>query len=665
MTTETPHSPHHDHPPKGFGQRLRRLLVGRPRDVSEAGLFHRLTLIPILAWIGLGADGLSSSAYGPEEAFRALGSHTYLAFGLALATALTVFIIAVSYSRIIEEFPGGGGGYLVASRLLGPRLGVVSGCALLVDYALTIAVSLAAAGDALFSLAPVEWHVFKLPVVLILILGLMILNIRGVRESVLILAPVFFLFVVTHAVLIGTGVVAHLDQLPAVVDTNVQRFQDSVGVLGYGGLFVIFARAFAMGGGTYTGLEAVSNGMPIMREPRVRTAKRTMMYMAVSLAITAGGLIWCYMLFDISHEPGKTLNAVLAQSVSDYLPFGHAFVVAALFAAGALLVVAAQAGFLDGPRVMATMAVDSWVPRGLAALSDRLTTQNGIVAMGLAALAMVLYTRGNTHNLVVMYSINVFLTFSLSMFGMLLLWIKRKGQKHRVRRMSLFGVGFLVCFSVLIVTVIEKFTHGGWLTVVVTGLLVTLCFAIRSHYRAVYSKLTGLDKDFVDLHVDGVSLPTTPLRKEDPTAVVLVAGYGGLGIHTLLNVFRFFPDQFKNVVFVSVGVIDSAELKGSEQIDSIKDHLDEALQKYVKLAAYLDYPATYRLAMGTEVVDEAVELCATVAEEYPKATFFAGQLVFEEESWFHRFLHNQTAFSIQRRLLWQGRTMVVLPVRVG
>lgn len=660
-----PHHDHHDHHHQSFAHRLRRFLVGRPREISDVGLFHRLTLIPILAWIGLGADGLSSSAYGPEEAFRALGEHSYLAFFLAVATALTVFIIAAGYSKVIEEFPSGGGGYVVATRTLGEKLGVVSGCALIVDYALTIAVSISAAGDALFSLAPMEWHVFKLPVVVALILGLIILNIRGVRESVLILAPVFFLFVLTHVLLIGTGLIAHLDRLPAVVDTNVQSFQTSVGVLGYGGLFMIFARAFSMGGGTFTGIEAVSNGLPIMREPRVRTAKRTMMYMAVSLAITAGGLIYAYMLMGISYEPGKTLNAVLAEDVAHYLPFGHAFVIITLIAAGALLVVAAQAGFLDGPRVMATMAVDSWVPRSLAALSDRLTTQNGIVAMGLAAVVLVLYTRGHTHSLVVMYSINVFLTFSLSMFGMLSLWYKRKGQKHRVRRLSLFSLGFVVCASVLVITVIEKFTQGGWLTVLVTGLLVTVCYSIRRHYRAVWSNLAGLDKDFVDLHVDGVTLPTAPLKRDDPTAVVLVSAYGGLGIHTLLNVFRVFPEQFKNVVFLSVAVIDSAEMKGSEEIESKKVHLEEAMQKYVKLAAYLDYPATYRLALGTEVVDEAVELCEAVAEEYPKCTFFAGQLVFEEESWVHRFLHNQTAFAIQRRLLWQGRTMVVLPVRVG
>ena len=411
--------------------RLRQFLFGKPRDITESSIFHRLTLIPILAWIGLGADGLSSSSYGPEEAFRALQGHSYLAFGMAIATALTVFIIASAYSRIIEEFPGGGGGYLVASKLLGEKLGVVSGNALLVDYALTIAVSVTAAGDALFSLLPIEWHVARLPLTLIVIVALMILNIRGVRESVIAMAPIFFLFILTHAILIGFGFFTHTAALPDIIRTGASSLHQDIGAIGLIAMLSIFLHAYSLGGGTYTGLEAVSNGMLIMREPRIHTARRTMMYMAVSLSITAAGLILCYMLWNITPVEGQTMNAVLAYQVGQMIPFGDIFVWLTLLAAGALLIVGAQAGFLDGPRVLANMAVDSWVPRRFAALSDRLTTQNGIVLMGLAALTLVLYTRGNIHHLVVMYSINVFLTFSLSMFGMLRLWYDRKGKSHR------------------------------------------------------------------------------------------------------------------------------------------------------------------------------------------------------------------------------------------
>ena len=143
--------------------RTRRLLFGAPRDLQDPALSHKISLIAFLAWVGLGADGLSSSAYGPEEAYRALGSHAYLAILLAAATALTVFIISYAYSRIIEHFPHGGGGYVVATELLGHSAGVISGCALLVDYVLTITVSVASGADAVFSLAPLGWQSFKLP----------------------------------------------------------------------------------------------------------------------------------------------------------------------------------------------------------------------------------------------------------------------------------------------------------------------------------------------------------------------------------------------------------------------------------------------------------------------------------------------------------------------
>src|ERR1044072_8647210 len=170
--------------------RIRRVLVGGPRDLQDRSVVHRLALIPFLAWVGLGADGLSSSAYGPEEAFRQLGRHTYLAVALAVLMATTVLLISAAYRRIIEEFPSGGGGYVVATKLLGERAGLVSGSALLVDYVLTITISIAAAGDALFSFFP-QWQAAKWPTEALLVLLLTVLILRGVKESVLALMPVF------------------------------------------------------------------------------------------------------------------------------------------------------------------------------------------------------------------------------------------------------------------------------------------------------------------------------------------------------------------------------------------------------------------------------------------------------------------------------------------
>jgi amino acid transporter len=645
-----------------IGQRLKHLVIGRPRDLSDTGLFHRLSLIPFLAWVGLGADGLSSSSYGPEEAFKTLGQHTYLALGLVLVMATTVILISAAYSRIIEQFPTGGGGYVVATKLLGSWPGLVSGSALVVDYVLTITVSIAAAGDALFSFVPPAFHGAKFGVEIALILGLTVLNIRGVRESVIALLPVFILFLVTHAILIGGGVLLHIPDLPATVSRLQTGYQQGMSVLGTGGMLLLFVHAYSLGGGTYTGIEAVSNGLPIMREPRVPTAQRTMLYMASSLAITASGLLLCYLLWQLGPVSGKTMNAVLVERMTLTWPLGRVFVVLTLISEGALLVVAAQAGFLDGPRVLANMAVDSWMPRRFAALSERLTTQNGILLMGLASLAALVYTHGNVSHLVVMYSINVFLTFSLSMFGMLKYWVHSRDKREWPRRVALFGSGFLLCATILVITVLEKFTEGGWVTLVVTGVLIGFCILIRRHYAKASATMARLYQE-LDVVPQGTEDPPVPDAKK-PVAIVLVNSYSGLGIHTVLNIFRAFPNHFQGLVFLSVGVVDSGEFKGEDSIEALTKRTSDMLDRYLLLAAGLGIAADYRMAIGTEAVESCEALCLSTAQEFPRSTFFAGKMIFEREQWYQKLLHNETALAVQKRLQWAGKTMVTLPVRL-
>ncbi|HEY2824135.1 MAG TPA: APC family permease [Gemmatimonadales bacterium] len=667
MTTKHP-SPPNEQIPAGkaprLSRRLWRVVVGAPRSLADTGLIHRLSLVPLLAWVGLGADGLSSSAYGPEEAFKTLGAHSYLAVLLALIMAATVIIISSAYSRLIEEFPSGGGGYVVATKLLGERAGVVSGCALLVDYVLTITVSIAAAGDALFSFVPLHYHVYKLPAEAGLIVLLTTLNLRGVRESVLSLTPVFLLFVVTHIVVIVGGVVARAPELPAMAHGMTTGFTNGWSALGPLGLFLLLVHAYSLGGGTYTGIEAVSNGLPIMREPRIRTARRTMLYMAASLAFTASGLLVLYLLWDVAPVEGKTLNAVLVERFAGAWRLGTTFVLVTLASEGALLVVAAQAGFTDGPRVLANMAVDSWVPHRFAGLSERLTTQNGILLMGVASLAALVYTRGNVGALVVMYSINVFLTFSLSMFGMARHTVRTRSTRVRwIGRALLFAVGFVLCATILGITVAEKFAEGGWITLGITGVVIGLCFLIRRHYRQVGKALEALYAQLGDI----ASLAGPELPEPDPaapTAAVLVGSYNGLGMHTALNVFRSFPGHFKNLVFVVVGVVDSGGFKGEGAIEALRDEAAETGKRYLQLARGMGVPATVRTGVGVDAVEEIERVCLDLIAEFPKTTVFAGNVIFQEPRWYQRWLHNQTAFAVQQRLQWAGRTMVILPARV-
>ncbi len=645
-------------------ERTTRWLVGPPRDLTDTHIFHRLSLVAFLAWVGLGADGLSSSSYGPEEAFRTLGEHTYLALALALTTTATVAIISIAYSRVVEHFPHGGGGFVVATKLLGSRAGVVSGCALLVDYVLTITVSIAASGDALFSFLPMHWHTWKLTTEIVLIIALTVLNLRGVKESILILTPIFLTFLATHVILIGGGLLVKGPVLGTTLTTASHGFSSGLSTLGLGGMVLLFLHAYSLGGGTYTGIEAVSNGLAIMREPHVETGKRTMLYMAVSLAVTASGLLVCYLLWHVTFVPGKTLNAVLAERFVQVVPLGAGFVIITLVSEGALLVVAAQAGFVDGPRVLANMAIDSWVPRRFAALSDRLTTANGVLLMGAAGLAALLYTGGDVRHLVVMYSINVFLTFTITQFAMCRFFLERRHEQADWRKkISIHVVGLVMCATILVVTTVEKFTQGGWVTLGATGLFVLLCFAIRRHYLRLSAKLSELYASLGKLpHVS--SAAPIPLDPAKPTAVVLVGGYSGLGIHTVLAAFRAFPKQFKNVVFLSVGVIDSGAFKGQDALEELRQQTEADLKKYVGLMQSEGMPATYAMAMGTDAVAELERLCLEAVKQFPKATFFAGQLVFQRETWYQAVLHNQTAFVLQKRLQLHGFTLVILPARI-
>lgn len=643
---------------------LKTKIFGEPRDVTDPGIFHKLALIPFFAWIGLGADGLSSSSYGPEEAFRTLSSHGYLALFLAIVAGITVIIISFAYSKIIEHFPNGGGGYLVASSLLGEKVGVVSGSALIVDYILTITVSIASCSDAIFSYLPLHYHKYKIAFATTLILLLIILNIRGIKESIKVLAPIFIVFLGTHIFMIGFGILSNATNFQPVFEKVHSGLTSDLSTIGFLGIFLIFIRAYSLGGGTYTGIEAVSNGLQIMREPKVKTGKRTMVYMASSLTIAASGLLICYLLVNIKFVEGKTLNSVLADTLYSGWSIGAALAFITIFSEGALLLVGAQAGFIDAPRVMANMAVDSWLPRRFAAFSERLTMRNGVIMIGTVALALLFYTNGSIQALVIMYSINVFLTFSISMFAMSrFYWKRRKSENHWKKNFSIQFIGLILCSTILGITVYEKFTEGGWLTLLITSFLIVTSFLIKKHYQKVQEDIKSLDTELPDIPIEERK-PIEKLNKHDMTIIQLVGGYSGFGIHTFLSILRSFPGIYKNVVFVSVGVIDQGLFKGNDKVDDLRDAVEKSLQKYTALARSLGMHADYKLALSTDIVESASHLCEEVHKEYPRVTVFAGKLAFREEKYYHRLLHNETAYSIQRRLQWKGITTVVLPIRV-
>ena len=651
-------------------KRIQRKVLGRRLNPFDPAVFHNISLIAFFAWVGLGADGISSANYGPEEAYLALHGATFLAPILALMIAVTILIISAAYVQVIEEFPNGGGGYLVASKLLSPQLGALAGTALVIDYVLTIAVSIVSGVDAVFSMVPPEYDFLRTWVAIAAVIFLIALNLRGLKESILVLLPIFLIFVITHVGLVSYGLISHLPDFSVRSTENLSLASDMVKTEGW--LFIIGAllHAFSMGAGTLTGIEAVANGMQTLKEPRVRTGKRTMFYMALSLAFLSVMLLLNFFLFQTPHVEGKTLNASLFDQITTGwyvggLDAGNLLTSVMLISAALLLFIAAQTGFIGGPRVLANMAEDSWVPHRFGHLSERLVTQNGIVLMGAAAIGFILFARGSTTVLVALYAIDVFLCFSLALLGMSKLWYQKRKTDPTWRRHLLISVaGLIVSLVLLCIMVVLKFSHGGWLVVLLTGLFLLLCLKIRKHYREVETKVKELDDILGTLSLGESTVKAESLKTSEPTAVILVQRFSGQGIHLLLSTQRLFGGRFKQFIFVSVGAIDSGRFKGVSELQSLKDEVNKETEKYVMLARSYGLKAESRTSCELDYMAEIERLCVQLHEEFPNSVFFAAKLLFWKDTFWTRFLHNETPMTLQRRLMFHGLQFVVLPVRL-
>jgi amino acid transporter len=651
-------------------QRCRRVIFGAKLDPLNPRTRQHIVLIAFLAWIGLGADGLSSACYGPEEAFLALGQHTHMGLYLAAATAITVFIIALAYNQVIELFPSGGGGYKAATRLIGPYAGLLSGSALIVDYVLTITISVASAADALFSLFPEPAQHFKFVAELGLVGLLILLNLRGMKESIQILLPIFLGFFLSHAVLIGYGIAAKSGALNTLVPNTLRDTHDLWRSSGLMFTASLFLRAYSLGGGTYTGIEAVSNNINMLAEPRVRTGHLTMFYMATSLAFTAGGIILLYLLWHAAPVAGQTLNAVTFAQIID--TFGwksahlrHAALAITLGLEGGLLLVAANTGFLGGPAVMANMAADRWVPRQFRQLSSRMVTQNGVLLMGGAALAILLWSHGSVALLVVLYSINVFLTFSLSLFGLCRHWWEQRAYSRGWwHRLALSGLGLLVTGFILMVTLAEKFMDGGWITLLITSTVVAVCIAVRRHYEAVQIGMERVDDTYsIPLTWDD-DAPSPPLDPQQPTAVLLVGGNRGAGMHMLQWVMRHFAGRFRNFVFIAIGEVDKQSYDSDRAIRSLQARIENSLRYFASYCVSQGLASTSYQAYGADPLAELTRVTLEVVERFPNSVCFASKLMFEKESFWTSLLHNQMPLAMQRRLEQAGKEMIIVPVHV-
>ena len=651
-------------------RRLSDVVFGPPRDPLAPETRKHLALAAFLAWIGIGADGLSSSAYGPAEAFLALGTHSQLALYLAIATAFTVFVISLAYNQVIELFPNGGGGYKVATRLVGPYAGLVAGAALIVDYVLTIAISVASGVDAIFSFLPATHQIVKLEAAFAIVVLLILLNLRGMRESIRVLAPIFLGFVVTHFVLIAYGIASHGAGLRAEVDATIRETHDLAQQAGAFFVIALFLKAYSLGGGTYTGIEAVSNNVNMLKEPRVRTGKWTMMLMALSLSVTAGGIILLYLLWDVKpSETGQTLNAVVFGDIIESLGFhgtaSHALLTVVLLFEGALLFVAANTGFLGGPSVLANMAVDRWAPNQFSSLSSRLVTRNGILLMGVAALAVLVWTEGYVSLLVVLYTVNVFITFTLSLLGLTFLWWKRRRDDPRAhRRLALSALALIITAGILAVIVVERFLQGGIVTLVITSSVVMVGLMVRRHYGRVRELTHRFEREHRWRRQD-LSGDQPALDPAAPTAVFLVSSNRGIGLHMVDRVEALFPAHFRNFVFVSVGTVDSESFGSDQALRTLQYETRATLDSLVNYAQVLGRGSCWYDAYGSDRLVELERLSMKVRGEFPNGVYFASRLVFAQEHWWNRWLHSQTPLAMQRVLNGHGVELVILPVALG
>ncbi|NPT61947.1 APC family permease [Paraburkholderia elongata] len=644
-----------------------RWLVGPPHNPDDPGTRRRILLTAVLASAGLGANGLSSACYGPEKAFLALGSHPELGPVLAVATATTLIILALAYTQIIALFPSGGGNYKVVSQLLGPSIGLIAGSALLVDYVLTIAVSLASGTDGLFSVLPAGAQAHKLAVEIGLLLLLVTLNLRGVSEAIRFLLPIVLAFLLSHGFLIVYGIGSSAHSMPIAVAHTVTGAQSLSQQIGWPLVAALLLRAYSLGGSSFTGIEAIANNVNLLAKPRYRTGRTTLLSVALALGFVAGGILLLYTLSGVRPVYGQTLNAVAFGTVIARLPFGpfarSALLLAVLALEGAILFVAANSILIFAPSLLGSMATDSWLPHRFCNLSSRLVRQNGVVFVGGCALVILIATHGELGVLVVLYSINVFLSLALAKAGLCRYWWTRRGEvRHWPLRLAVAGAGFAIAAMILLVTLTQKFYAGGWATLCVTLLVIGGCLAVRRHYRWVEERRNEMDALFALPTHELAAARASPSTLGDQAAVLLVTEHWGSAIHTLLWIQRLFPGRFRSVVLVSVVKVQADALGAPEALRRKHERLETSLEQLEAICWRAGLGTSRMVGHSTDVIAELERLIRDSVARFPGCVCFTNQLILPANRRFSELLHNQTALGLQRRLHLDGIPLVVLPI---
>ncbi|KZZ84585.1 APC family permease [Bacillus sp. SJS] len=595
---------------------LKRLLIGRPLKSGELGE-QKLNKKKALAI--LSSDALSSVAYGPEQILIVLVTISAAAFWYSIPIALGVLVLLtaliLSYRQIIFAYPHGGGAYVVSKNNLGVNPGLIAGGSLLVDYILTVAVSVSAGTDAITSAFP-ALHPYNVEIAIVFVILLTILNLRGVTESASVLAYPVYLFVFALFILIGAGiyniVTGHVSpDLHTPVGTPVAGIS----------LFILL-RAFASGSSALTGVEAISNAIPNFKNPAPNNAAKTLIAMGTLLAILFTGIVFLAYYYGIIPNAEVTVVSQIAEET-----FGRNFMYYFIQGTTALiLILAANTGYTAFPLLAVNLAKDKFIPRMFTVRGDRLGYSNGIIILSILSIILIIAFKGQTEHLIPLYAVGVFIPFTLSQTGMMVKWLREKPAGW-MPKFIINTTGAVICFIVTIIFFLTKFGQV-WSILVFLPIIILLFHQIRKHYDAVGDQLRISTCE-----------PAVPI--EGNVIIVPVAGITHVVENSLNYAKSLSPDQII-AVYISF-----------EREDERK--FEEKWKKWQPDVRIVTLQSHYRSIINplTKFVD-TVEKKAR--ESNYKVTVVIPQFI-PKKGW-HNILHNQSSLLIRAFLLYRRNVII-------
>ena len=599
---------------------LKRILLGDPLTSSQAP-HQRISKVVALAVFS--SDALSSVAYATEEILLGLaaGGLAALQYGMPVAACVAglLVVVAISYRQTVHAYPSGGGSYIVAKENLGEGPGLVAAASLLIDYLLTVAVSMASGVAAITSAFP-NLYEHRVIIGVALVAGITLANLRGIRESGAIFAPPTYFFIFSLGALILVGIFrTQFLGLPAVHPAAFPA-TEPIGIL-------LLLRAFASGCAALTGVEAISNAVPAFREPESRNAAVTLGWMAAILGFLFIGTSFLAHRLELVPKPEETILSQLAHAT-----FGSGFLYYMVQVATALILMfAANTSFADFPRLASLLGKDHFLPHQLANRGDRLVFSNGIIFLGLVSALLIVIFQGDTHAIIPLYAVGVFMSFTLSQFGMVRHWHDHPEPGWRTK-MAVNFTGGVVTAVVAVVIASSKFVHGAWMVIILIPILVVCFQGVRRHYATVSRELS----------LEGYR-PTAP---EGHSVLVLISS-----VHRgVIDALRYARSLSSNVSAISVEIDHAASEK-----------IRERWKQWG-----MGIPLTVLKSSYRSVVKPLMDYLDEYLEKNPNQLVTVIIPEFIPTRWWHHLLHNQTAFLIKTSLLFKPRVVVTsVPHHLG